>query len=282
MSTKQRTEVLFLNIFKIVVLAIMALALLVTVGTLILAASEYAKKPVEPAPAKVAPTENVNLEDFLKQLQPPKADKAPAKDEPTERQQDSPNQPKPAEQKYLNDAKKLNDCYKDFESKVRQNVVIEEENFRRWIQGTADNRKYDRGQPWVTDMVKFNCPVFANQAVIELVKGKPDLKILSESIEYHLERWDEIKENIKEFNRNEQRRIEEERNAEEARILAAKAQAFILLIVAGSAFAVFMVLALYLIFSAIESNLRRIGETLHDLNKKQFNQPMGTESSATL
>jgi len=270
MSTKQSTEVLFLNIFKFVVLAIMGLALIVTVGALIFAGIEYSKKAVEPAPAKTAPAETIDLQDFLKQLQPTKPGQTPMQDEASEKRQEESSQGKADEKKYLNDAKKLNECYKEFENKVEQNVVIEEENLRRWLQSTADNKKYERGQPWVTDMVRFNCAVFANQQVIDLVKTRPEVKILSESTGYHLERWDEIKNNVKEFNRGEQERITEERNAEEARILAAKAQAVLLLIAAGSAFGIFMVLALYLIFSAIESNLRRISESLSDVKRSKL------------
>lgn len=40
-----------------------------------------------------------------------------------------------------------------------------------------------------------------------------------ESTFYHLAKWDEIKNNIAEFNRNEEERIESERREEEARVL---------------------------------------------------------------
>jgi hypothetical protein len=83
-----------------------------------------------------------------------------------------------------------------------------------------------------------------------------------ESTFYHLAKWDEIKNNIAEFNRNEEERIESERREEEARVFAAKSRAFFILAIAGGAFGIFMLLALYLIFSAIESNLRKISDNI--------------------
>ena len=262
MSTENTTEIFFLKIFKFVILAIMGLALLTTIGALIYAAIEYSQKPKEPVAAKTAPAESVNIDEFLKKIQQvKKVEPTPEEDSP-EPTPEQPKQEKPAEKKYLNDARQLLACTKDFEVKAKQNSAVDEEGIRQWLQRNADDRKHERGQPWVTDSVKFNCSVLANQQVIEFIKKNPDIKLLMESTFYHLAKWDEIKNNIAEFNRNEEERIESERREEEARVFAAKSRAFFILAIAGGAFGVFMLLALYLIFSAIESNLRKISDNI--------------------
>ena len=270
MSTDNNTEVFFLKIFKFVILTIMGLALITTIGALIYAAIEYTQKPKEPAPAKTAPAATVNVEDFLKKIQQSKKVEAPPKEEPEDPTVEEPKQEKPVEKKYLNEARQLLACAKEFDSKSKQNTSVDEEGIRLWLQRNADDRKHERGQAWVTDSVKFNCAVLSNQQVIEFIKKKPEIKLLMESSSYHIEAWDEIILNIAEFNQNEEARIENERNEEQARVFAAKTRAFFVLAIAGGAFGVFMLLALYLIFSAIESNLRRISESMQSSKNNQI------------
>ncbi len=270
MSTDNSTEVFFLKIFKFVILAIMSLALITTIGALIYAAIEYSQKPKEPAPAKTAPAATVNVEDFLKKIQQSKKVEPPPKEEPEDAPAEEPKQEKPVEKKYLTEARQLFACTKEFDAKTKQNTSIDEEGARQWLQRNADDRKHDRGQAWVTDSVKFNCAVLSNQQIIEFVKKKPEIKLLMESTFYHLEIWDEIKNNIAEFNQSEQERIESERREEEARVFAAKTRAVFVLAVAGGAFGIFMLLALYLIFSAVESNLRRISESIESFKNNQM------------
>jgi len=262
LNTENTTEIFFLKLFKFVILAIMGLALLTTIGALIYAAIEYSQKPKEPAPAKTAPAETVNIDDFLKKIQQVKKVEQPPVEESPEPTAEQPKQEKPAEKKYLNEARQLLACTKEFEVKAKQNSAVDEEGIRQWFQRNAEDRKHERGQAWVTDSVKFNCSVLGNQQIIEFAKKKPEVKLLMESSFYHIEKWDEIKLKIAEFNRSEEERIESERREEEARVFAAKARAFFILAIAGGAFGIFMLLALYLIFSAIESNLRNINENI--------------------
>jgi len=262
-TNNNSTEVFFLKLFKFVILTIMGLALLTTIGALIYAAIEYSQKPKEPAPAKTAPAESVNIDDFLKKIQQSKKVETPPPNEDAEdAKPEEPKQEKPSEKKFLNEAKQLLACSKEFDSKTKQNTGVDEEGIRLWFQRNADDHKHERGQAWVTDSVKFNCSVLGNQQIIEFAKKKPEIKLLMESSFYHIEKWDEIKNKIAEFNRNEEERIESERREEEARVFAAKARAIVVLAVAGGAFGLFMLLALYLIFSAIESNLRNINENI--------------------
>ena len=230
----------------------MGLALLTTVGALIYAAIEYSQKPKEPVPAKTAPAETVNIDDFLKKIQQSKKVEAPPPNEDAEEAKpEEPKQEKPSEKKFLNEAKQLFACAIEFDLKTKQYTGVDEEGIRLWLQRNADDHKHERGQAWVTDSVKFNCSVLGNQQIIEFAKKKPEIKFLMESYFYHIEKWDEKEE-----------RIESERREDEARVFAAKARAIVVLAVAGGAFGLFMLLALYLIFSAIESNLRNINANI--------------------
>lgn len=270
MSTENNTEIFFLKIFKFVILAFMGLALLTTIGSLIYAAIEYSQKPKEPEPAKTAPAETVNVDDFLKKIQQTKKVEEAPKEETEEMPAEEPKQEKPTTKKFLNEAKELSACIKAFDTKVKHASGTDEEGIRQWFQRNAEERNRDRGQSWVTDSVKFNCAVLANQQIIDFAIKKPDVKLIGESSFYHIEKWDEIKRKVADFNRKEQDRIESERADEEARVLAAKTRAFFVLVIAGSAFGIFMLLALYLIFSAIESNLRSINDNIKSFKSTEL------------
>jgi hypothetical protein len=64
------------------------------------------------------------------------------------------------------------------------------------------------------------------------------------------------------FEINERNRVESERYAEGLRIASAKAKAATGLSAAAGFFGIFMLLAFYLIFSKIESNLRVIKDSI--------------------
>lgn len=268
MSSHNTTEEFFLKIFKSVILAIMSLALIVTIGSLIYSAFEYLQTPKEPAPAKTAPTETVNLDKFINQITPqPKKAEEPPKSEEEQTPEEQPKQEKPTVKKYLTESKQILTCASQFDEKTKNIYAYNDEGLRDFLTRNADSTKFDRGQPWVTDLVKFECSVLANAQIVEIKKKNPDLKILDASIFYHMRAWDEIKQRVAEFDKDEEDRINSERREEESRVFAAKAKALGVLIVAASAFGVFMLLALYLIISAIESNLRRISDNVEEYKK---------------
>ena len=268
MSSHNTTEEFFLKIFKSVILAIMSIALIVTIGSLIYSAFEYLQTPKEPAPAKTAPAETVNLDDFINQIkpQPKKAEESPKSDE-EQTPEEQPKQEKPSVKKYLTESQQILICAAKFDAKTNNMNAYNIEVLLNYLARNADSTRFDRGQPWVTDLAKFECSVFANAQIIELKKKNSDLNILDASIYYHIRAWDEIKKRVAQFNKDEEDRINSERAEEESRVFAAKAKALGVLIVAASAFGVFMLLALYLIISAIESNLRRLSDNVEEYKK---------------
>lgn len=259
-------EEFFLKVFKFVVLVVMSLSVVGTVGGLIYAGFQYTQSPKEPSPAKAAPAQSVNIDEFINQLKPQPAPAQKQEEEKTE--EDPPAPVKPVVLKYLDESKQIFNCARDSNTTAGREVPNEKliDNLRDYF--TTNAPRKNRGDAWVADAAKFACSIQSNAEVINLKKKTAELQVLGPSLQFHIRKWDEIQEEIADFDRNEQRRIESETRDEEARVMLAKAKGLTALIVAGAMFAIFMLLALYLIISAIESNLRNINSSIKNLNGK--------------
>ncbi len=278
MSTQTHTpttEELYLKFFKFVILTVMSLTLLCAAGALIFAAYQYSQSPKAPAPAQKAPAKAVNVDDFLKQLKPeaPKQEApAQAEEEPAE-----PAPAPPAATKYKEEAKKIVGC--DVESikqaKIPNSEVGDDkmEGFRKELQRIADFKGADRGQPFVTDLVKVSCAIYLHSQVVEYRKAHQDSGIFAEAINFHIKAWDALKQEAAQFEQDEENRVRQEEQQEELRVALAKETAKFALMVAAGAFALFMALALYLIISAIESNLRQINRNIANLGAEKPQAP---------
>lgn len=266
-SKSSAAEILFLKIFKFVVLFVMGLALLVTVGALGFAAYQWGQSPKEPTPAQKAPASSVNVDDFLKGLDPaPKAQKQPEQ-QTDDNAQDPIKEPAPV--KYKTEVSQVYGCYVDSSQKARmEGVVATEESVERLraaIQRIADSEDHDRGQPYVTDMVKVTCAIVLHPKVIERLTRDQDRDLFYNALNFHLKAWDTLRSEARAFEEEEEARVQREINDEESRVASAKQQALFILMIAGGAFALFMALALYLIISAMESSLRRMSESLEKM-----------------
>ncbi|MDP2822666.1 MAG: hypothetical protein Q8O52_08295 [Sulfuritalea sp.] len=101
-----------------------------------------------------------------------------------------------------------------------------------------------------------------DQSLVDLRKENKITNAFTGSIEFHARMWDAIEIEKRRFEQAEQARVSGERAAEHARVAVAKAQAVAHMTAALIAFAVFMALALYLVFAKIETNLRDINESI--------------------
>jgi len=262
------TEEFFLKIFKIIVLTIMSLTLLCAVGAIGFAAYQYSQSPKAPAPAEKAPATSVNVDDFLKQLKPD----APKQAAPIENEAKKvePEQ-KPAAVKYKEEAKKIVGCDLDSikQAKITATDPDEEtvEAFRKEIQRIADHKSADRGQPFASDLVKVSCAIFLHTQVIEYRKSHRDADTFADAINFHIKAWDTLKDEAAKFEQDELYRVKKEEQEENMRVDQSKEAAQFSLLVAAGTFAIFMALALYLIISAIESNLRRINSSIVKLSE---------------
>ena len=264
-----QTEELFLKLFKFVILAVMTLTLIVTVGALVFSAYQYTQSPKAPEPAQKAPGKSVNVEEFLKQLETrPPQEEAPAEEEP---KTEPPAKPDPI--KYGEQAKKIFACLRDSNKKSNIAAINTSdeavENFRRQFQRVADFKNADRGQPYVDDAVKVTCEILLHAKVVDYRKSHQTIDFFYDVVNFHIKAWDALKQEAKTFEEEEQARVAREERAEELRVAMSKQAARETLWIAGGAFLLFMALALYLIISAIESNLRRISVCMESSGIKQ-------------
>jgi hypothetical protein len=267
------TEELFLKFFKFIILTVMSLTLICVVVSLIFSVYQYSQSPKAPAPAQKAPIKTVDINEFLKQLKPdvPKQEES-SKD--NEKKVES--LPKTLDIKYKEEAKKIIDC--DVESHKQAKIVEDEagkdriEIFRKQLQRIADDKTVDRGLPFVSDLVKVSCAIYLNSQVIEYRKANAEADIFTDAINFHIKTWDALKEAAAKFDQDEKIRVETEEEEENIRVDMSKEAAKISLLVAAGAFGLFMALALYLIISAIESNLRKINLSIVKSNQGKVSE----------
>jgi hypothetical protein len=117
-------------------------------------------------------------------------------------------------------------------------------------------------------MTAFTCSALKDNELIALKKVGKVGQVFRAVMYFHKSAWDEIQTRRITFEQKEQARVISETQAEQARVVAAKAKALGLLMAAGAAFALFMLLALYLILSKIEYNLRGIYQNTDGLQNK--------------
>lgn len=263
LETRQ-TEELFLKIVKVTVLAFMALALIAVIILGINVAYQSTKMPNEPAPAQKAPEKEVSMEDLRKMLL--KVDK------PDEAQSPA-SSPKPMAPslRYLEEVTRLYRCSIEFGMKVGAQIEHEDnsvaaqrvEELRAQVEKLADDSR--RGERWVKATTDFTCAALADPTIIAMRKEGKIKSVFYPVVNFHIKAWDSIEEEKAAFDQAERDRVERERAEEALRIAEARANALASAIAAGVAFATFMLLAIYLLGSKIETNLRDINDAIRGL-----------------
>lgn len=265
MATRVKSiEELFLKIFKVTVLLVMGIALLAIVVLVATAVYQYSQTPKEPAPAQKATVREIRLEDLQRFLiEKEKRDSSkggPAEQQPAGR---------PISLRYQEDATALFRCASEFGRQV--GVEFEDTNdavnaqklqqIRGYVEGSADGSTL-RGEPWVKAVVAFTCMALADSSIIALKKEAKVKTLFFPIMAFHLETWDFIQGEKVKFDQGEENRVASERSSEALRVAASKAIAAMCMIAAASAFALFMMLALYLLAAKIENDLREINESI--------------------
>ncbi|WP_440109232.1 hypothetical protein [Acidovorax sp. BL-A-41-H1] len=260
----KRTEELFLKIVKVTVLACMALALLTVIILGINVAYQSAKMPNEPAPAQKAPDRQVSMDDLRKML---------LKDDKTGEAQSPASAPKPMAPslRYLEEVTRLYRCSIEFGIKVGAQIDQEDnaaaaqrvEELRAQVEKLAGDPR--RGERWVKATTEFTCAALADPTIIAMRKEGKIKSVFYPVLNFHIKAWDSIEDEKAAFEQAERDRVERERAEEALRIAQARANAMASAIAAGVAFATFMLLAIYLLGSKIETNLRDINEAIRGL-----------------
>ena len=272
MKTQTRNiEELFLRIFKIAILVLMALSLVAIVYFVVTSAFQYGQSPVEPAPAQKAPTKEIGLENLRQWLL-----------DQEKRESDQPRQPANDQRKsvqFLEDAVKLYRCSESFGKLVGAEIADSNDatnqqrigELRGQIEAVATSKDW-RGEPWVKAAVTFVCKALEDSAIVALKKEGKVKAVFLPVLNFHLSSWDRIQTERIQFEEREERRVARERNSDEIRVATAKAIALTKLISAGIAFGLFMVLALYLLGAKIENNLRDINEAIREAKRENMEE----------
>ncbi len=260
MSLSTQTEQFFLKVFKFGILVLMGLSLLGSVIALVVGLWFMSATPKAPDPVQEAPKKEVNIDEFLKQLEKPG-------EEPQEEEKKSEPPPaRPAAPKYKDEARKIIACLNESNTKSQLQLpsfseeVIEE--FRRDLQRVADMAGRDRGQPYVDDAVRVVCAILQHEKVIALRKKNKELRVFIPAVNFHIQQWDELKAEARRFEAAEQKRFEEQQNAEEQRVELSRDKGKAALMGAGAALGLFMLIAIYLLIAAMESHLRQMSRSL--------------------
>ena len=269
----KRTEEFFLKIFKVTVLFIMALALMAVLILLVTSVYQYSQTPKDPAPAQKAIVKEISIDDirnFLIEKEKQDSNKDVVPKQQVGRQ---------TSLRFLEEATVLFRCAIDFGKKSGAEIVGTSdaenakvlEDFRGKIERISEGSL--RGEPWVKAAQAFTCMALADSSIIALKKEQKIKSVFMPVLEFHVRSWDRIQSDKLKFEQQEENRVASERNAEALRVMKAKAFALTCLIAAASAFALFMMLALYLLIAKIETNLREMNETMREGVTLGYNKP---------
>jgi hypothetical protein len=257
-GTLNKVEDLYLKIFKIVILVVLSITLVVSVVMVLKGTSEYFATPSAADPAKSAPTPSVSVDAFIKEL-----DK---KDAPPEKEPTAPVEQKPPVQdtrlddmvdKYVLNLWTYLDAYQKA-CKVANPPEKETflKNFRKDIMKSWFE---EYGENFAKSQDTFEKSLLSNQRIIQIcIEKEGKAGIFFRSLDWHKNQWAKQVKEGQLFEQKEAQRVAKFEAQEAMRVAEKKAQAFQSLITAISAFVMFMSLALLLIFSKIETNLRGV------------------------
>jgi hypothetical protein len=255
MSTLVKIEETYLKLFKIVLLLILTLALLAAIVTVIKGIMDFTAEPEPVAPAQTAPAPKVDVDAFIRALekreQPPAATTPAA---PPEAPRANPMDELAAS--HLAKAWSYYDAYQNacnVPTKIEQDGFMSADfprnSFRKWF------RQY--GPDFAESQDNFLRAVLVHPTVIKICIDKQGRgRVFSGALNWHTQEWVKAVAAVAQFNKKEESRVIRQENAEEARIMAKRSDGVYMLWGALISFGVFMSLALLLIFSKIETNLR--------------------------
>lgn len=268
----QFLEIIFLRIFRYVVVLAMALGILMTAVYLLKGLINFSATPQKPMPEKKFTEKKIEdgIDGLLKSLKPVK--ETDSKDK-GEAQKTEVKKVDVVLFKYQTQSNKAYQCLLTFNAKAKIEVKNDPglqqkvaENFRAWVEKTADNPRFERGEKWVNSLEAFVCGLPNNDKVLKFKIDNPDIAIADALFLHHINGWDENIRAAKNHEKSEERRIARERANAEAEANAKKIQGTTDLIFSASAFGIFMFLAMYLIFAKIESNLLSINSAINSFS----------------
>lgn len=264
-------EDLYLKIFKYTMIVVMSVALLAVLILLPMAAVSYFQSPAAAPPIQAAPVKNISSED-LKNFLIEEKKKEVIKDEQAKLRAEGKvpvNTVAAADvvfdKPYDGLASAMYSCVGEYAKAIEErvidnDVVLEREKLRTALENLASQP--NKGPDWVAAVSKFSCEVLRDVSFQQLAKDKKIGTLIGPLVRFHGRAWVSIQNEKLAFEQNQQRQFDIATAKEITRVAAAKSAAIIMASVAGSAFLLFIVLALYLIFAKIENNLALIHRSI--------------------
>lgn len=252
-------EELLLKLFQIAILILMTVALLAVLVFGASAAYQALQTPKAPEPIRTTPEREISMDDVKRALQEEMQKDDPKKKDESEAR---PNAQVPVSLQYLEETTALYRCAQDFARRVGAQVDDEGnavatqkvEGLRAQIEQLAIGN--ERGSAWVKSAGAFTCAMLMDKDIVVWARDAKLKGVFFKTLNIHRRIWDQIKQAKIKFALDEQNRFDAEVRAEATRVALAQASAMALLMMAGIAFGVFMVLAFYLLFSKIERSVR--------------------------
>lgn len=252
----QRIEESYLGIFKFVLIAVLSLALLASIALLVMGGSKFFDKPMEPSPVKEPPKVEMNLDKFIQQLTP--------KESSDDKSKDDESAPKRDESEIALD--KMVGLYVDrlwghfdsYQKQCESPVIVDKETFEKAFPKNVIRGWFKSyGQDFAESQDKFTNAVMTNPKAIQICKEKKGRGgVFTSLLNWHRNEWQQQVASIEKFKRGENERVSKFRLDEEIRVAEKKAEGIMFFWAALTAFGTFMSIALLLIFSKIETNLR--------------------------
>ena len=267
-KSKLQLDDLYLKIVKITMIGVMSLALIAIVMLLPLAALSYLQTPAPPPAIQSAPVKEINAEEFKNFLIEQK--KRDVLKEEQDKAKAAGNLPAKTvsaaeivfEKPYEDLVKPMYLCIGDYakatgaEIDPHEDVIQARDRLRARLESIA--KAPVRGEAWIQSVTAFACTILKSPALAELARDNKIGQVVSPLIVFHSRAWDKIQQDKMSFDQNEKLRYTTATGVEYARVTKAKAEAVMMAGAAGVAFAIFIILALYLIFAKIETNLALI------------------------
>jgi len=260
MSAITKIEETYLKLFKIVLLLILTVALFAAIGLAIKGWIDSTSEPGPVRPALEAPSPSVDFEGFIKSLDQPQEPAAAPRRTPAPA---APQTPRidPLDQmvdKYIDSTWVIYDAF-------QKRCMIENAMSREDFVGWPELRNFYRGnfdsfgESFARSQDGFIKATYPDPRVVEIcIQKQGKGRMFAGGIEWHRTQWIDAVDAADDFNRKELRRVQSESGQQQMQAMATRAFGQQMLWAALISFGVFMSLALLLIFSKIETNLRAV------------------------
>ncbi|MDE3009879.1 MAG: hypothetical protein KGI67_03240 [Pseudomonadota bacterium] len=260
----------FFRYLRLAILALLGLAVLAMLMSLVLGASRYLRIPDGTVHARKAPkAEAVSTDELLEKLNA--VPTPPAAGEPATGATAAPGKPKDSEagsRRYADEVQAMVKCAHAFALKNGNDEAEPDpaatEDFRAQFEKVAAASP-DRGDPWAGDVSRFVCSLLEDKDAGALAKAGKLNQPLVTAVNFHIAQWDAARRKVHEFEAQEKRRVEAETVNESHRVAAAWAAAGAAVNAAAVCFGLVLALAACLVLAGIEANLRGIRNSLEDL-----------------